>query len=87
MNFLEKPTKSLAKVLYWVAGVAIVTMMLITCVDVVLRLCVTLYHDFKWEFLSPFRPIPGTYELVRFLGTIAAAFAMAHTSVEHQPVT
>jgi len=68
--------------LYWIAGAAIVTMMLLTCVDVVLRFCVTLYHDFKWEFLTPFRPIPGTYELVRFLGTIAAAFAMAHTSVE-----
>lgn len=68
--------------LYWIAGAAIVTMMLLTCVDVVLRFCVTLYHDFRWEFLTPFRPIPGTYELVRFLGTIAAAFAMAHTSVE-----
>ena len=68
--------------LYWIAGAAIVTMMLLTCVDVVLRFCVTLYHDFKWEFLTPFRPLPGTYELVRFLGTIAAAFAMAHTSVE-----
>jgi TRAP-type C4-dicarboxylate transport system permease small subunit len=82
MNPLEKSSKSLAKMLYWIAGAAIVTMMLLTCVDVVLRFCVTLYHDFRWEFLTPFRPIPGTYELVRFLGTIAAAFAMAHTSVE-----
>ena len=82
MNFLVKPAKGLARMLYWIAGAAIVIMMLLTCVDVVLRLCVTLYHEFKWEFLSPFRPIPGTYELVRFLGTIAAAFAMAHTSVE-----
>jgi len=43
-------------------------MMLITCADVVLRY---------------FRmPIPGTYELVCFLGAVAAAFAMAYTSLE-----
>jgi TRAP-type C4-dicarboxylate transport system permease small subunit len=60
--------KGLAERLYWIAGVAIVAMMLITCADVVLRY---------------FRmPIPGTYELVCFLGAAAVAFAMAHTSVE-----
>jgi len=47
---------------------AIVLMMLLTCADIVLR------------FLR--RPIPGTYELVRFLGAMAVAFAMAHTSVQ-----
>ena len=53
---------------YWVAGGAIVLMMLLTCADIVLRL---------------FRmPIPGTYEVVCFLGAVAVAFAMAHTSNE-----
>jgi TRAP-type C4-dicarboxylate transport system permease small subunit len=35
------------------------------------------------------KPIPGTYELVCFLGTAAVAFSMAHTSVErgHVAVT
>jgi len=60
--------KDLAKRLYWIAGVAIIAMMLITCADVVLRY-------FR-------KPIPGTYELVCFLGAAAVAFAMAHTSVE-----
>lgn len=68
MNSFQKISYGLSKKLYWIAGVAIVAMMLITCADVVLRY---------------FRmPIPGTYELVCFLGAIAAAFAMAYTSLE-----
>ncbi len=50
------------------AGAAIVAMMLLTCADVVLRL-------FR-------RPVPGTYEIVGFLGTVVIAFAMAYTSLE-----
>jgi TRAP-type C4-dicarboxylate transport system permease small subunit len=68
MSFLERISHGLARKLYWVAGTAIVAMMLLTCADVILR-----YYR---------RPIPGTYELVCFLGAMAVAFAMAHTSVE-----
>jgi len=68
MNILEKLVQDLARKMYWVAGTAIVAMMLLTCADVVLRY-------FR-------RPIPGTYELVCFLGAIAVSFAMAHTSIE-----
>ncbi len=50
------------------AGAAIVAMMLLTCADVVLRL-------FR-------RPVPGTYEIVGFLGTVVIAFSMAYTSLE-----
>jgi len=68
MNKFEKVSNWLASKAYWVAGGAIVLMMLLTCADVILRL---------------FRmPIPGTYELVCFLGAVAVAFAMAHTSNE-----
>ena len=65
----------MASRLYWVAGSAIIAMMLLTCTDVVLRY-------FR-------KPVPGTYELVCFLGAVAVAFAMAHTSVEkgHVAVT
>ena len=75
MYTFEKISHALAKKLYWVAGVAIVVMMLLTCADVVLRY-------FR-------KPIPGTYELVCFLGAAAVAFSMAHTSVErgHVAVT
>jgi len=82
MKLFEKSSKRLANILYWVAGFAIVMMMLLTCADVLLRFGVTLYHDYHWHFLAPFRPIPGTYEVVCFLGAIAVSFAMAHTSVE-----
>lgn len=68
MRYLIKLANGLAKKLYWIAGAAIIAMMLITCADVVLR------------YLR--KPIPGTYELVCFLGAVAVAFAMAHTSVE-----
>ena len=68
MNSFQKISYGLSRKLYWIAGAAIVAMMLITCADVVLRY---------------FRmPIPGTYELVCFLGAVAAAFAMAYTSLE-----
>jgi len=82
MAFLDKISKDLARILYWIAGIAIVSMMLLTCADVLLRLAVTLYHRYDLGFLSPFQPIPGTYELVMFMGAVAVSFAMAHTSVE-----
>jgi len=44
-------------------------MMALTCADVILRL---------------FRmPIPGTYEIVSFMGAVAVSFAVARTSVEN----
>lgn len=68
MNILERIAQHLARNLYWVAGTAIIIMMMLTCADVVLRF-------FR-------RPIPGTYELVCFLGAVSVAFAMAHTTIE-----
>ena len=68
MRFLERISNELARLLYWMAGTAIIVMMVLTCGDVILRF-------FR-------RPIPGTYELVCFLGAVAVAFAMAHTTVQ-----
>jgi len=82
MGSLGKFSADLAKILYWIAGIGILSMMFLTCADVILRLGVTVYHKYHWWFLSPFRPIPGTYELVCFLGAVAVSFAMAHTSIE-----
>ena len=50
------------------ACVAVLIMMLLTCADVVLRL---MRH-----------PIPGTYEIISFLGTVIVSFALALTSLE-----
>jgi TRAP-type C4-dicarboxylate transport system permease small subunit len=82
MRFFEKNIRKLAVLLYYAAGAAMVCMMLITTLDVILRLAVTIYARTEWAFLAPFRPVAGTYELVCYLGALAAAFAMAHTSVE-----
>ncbi|MBU2489081.1 MAG: TRAP transporter small permease [Proteobacteria bacterium] len=66
MAFLDRFASRLADLLQLVAGGAVAGMMLITTADVVLRF---------------FRcPIPGTYELVGFLGGVAVAFALAHTT-------
>lgn len=82
MSFLENISKRLAVILYWVAGIAILIMIFLTCADVLLRLAVTVYRNYEWAILSPFRPIPGTYELVSFLGSVGVSLAMAHTTVE-----
>jgi TRAP-type C4-dicarboxylate transport system permease small subunit len=68
MHIIEKLIRDLSKKMYWIAGAAIVAMMFLTSADVVLRF-------FR-------KPIPGTYELVCFLGAVAVSFAMAHTSIE-----
>ncbi len=65
---IEKAAMRLATIMYWIAGTAITLMMLLTCADVLLR------------YLR--RPIPGAFELVCFLGAVAASFAIAHTSVQ-----
>jgi TRAP-type C4-dicarboxylate transport system permease small subunit len=57
-----------AHTLDMLAAAAIVTMMVLTCADIVLRF-------FR-------RPITGTYEIVAFLGALAVACAIAHTSAE-----
>ena len=82
MNFYENIVRRLSRYLYYVAGVAIVLMMLLTCADVFLRLVVTLYAKYGWPIMAGIQPIPGTYELVCFLGAAAASFAMAHTTLE-----
>lgn len=51
-----------------VACLAVIAMVLLSVVDVVLRLFG--------------KPIPGAYELVGFMGTIAVSFALGYTSLE-----
>ncbi|WP_028324068.1 TRAP transporter small permease [Desulfatirhabdium butyrativorans] len=80
--FLEIQTNRIAVILYWIAGAAIVAMMLLTCADVLLRYAVTLHQSIGWSLLSGLKPIPGTFELASFLGAVAAACAMAHTAIK-----
>ena len=56
------------KAFNYLACAAVIVMMLLSTSDVVLRLLGN--------------PIPGSYELVGFLGTIVVSFALAFTSIE-----
>jgi TRAP-type C4-dicarboxylate transport system permease small subunit len=82
ISFLETKIIRLAEILYWIAGAAIVVMMALTCIDVFLRYAVTLNQTYGWTFLPRLKPMPGTFELVGYLGVVAASFAMAHTAVK-----
>jgi len=82
MTGIENKVYGMARWMYYIAGLAIVAMMMITTLDVFMRFCVTLYGKFGWTFLASWRPVPGTYDLVAMCGAIAAGFAMAHTTLE-----
>jgi TRAP-type C4-dicarboxylate transport system permease small subunit len=65
---IEKTIITTAQKINWVAAVAILAMMLLTTLDVALRL-------FKSS-------IPGTYEIIGLLGALVTSFALGYTSVE-----
>jgi len=69
---LQKSVQKLSTLINIIAAGAIVAMMILTCADVVLRF-------FR-------RPIPGTYEIVGFIGIIAVSFALGATTVEHSHI-
>ncbi|MEW6264238.1 MAG: TRAP transporter small permease [Thermodesulfobacteriota bacterium] len=58
----------LSQIMYWLAGLSLVSIVALTVADVILRL-------FKM-------PILGTYELVGFLGAWAIGFAIPQTSLD-----
>jgi TRAP-type C4-dicarboxylate transport system permease small subunit len=82
MTRFETGVRKTSEYMSLIAGAAIVIMMLLSTADVLLRLGGPLFTGLEWRFLSFLKPIPGTYELVSFLGTVAAAFAIAHTSIK-----
>lgn len=68
VNELYRLVRLSAQALNALSGLAVVAMMTLTCADVLLR---TFSH-----------PIPGTYEMVGYLGALVVAFALAKTSLE-----
>ncbi len=64
---IEQWVARAAEIFNWVSAAAVAGMMVLTCMDIVLRL-------FR-------QPIPGTYEMVGFLGAVFAAFSLGYTSV------
>lgn len=68
MKRIEDWVGRLASAFNGIAAVAVVGMMVLTCLDVLLRL---LRH-----------PIPGTYEIVCMLGAVFVSFSLARTTVD-----
>lgn len=68
MRFLDGIARPLAKGMFWVAAVALTSIMMLTVSDVILRI-------FK-------APILGTYEIVGFLAAWAIGFAIPQTSLD-----
>ncbi|NTU59744.1 MAG: TRAP transporter small permease [Deltaproteobacteria bacterium] len=68
MKFLDVIVRPVSKGMFWIAAVALTSIMLLTVADVALRF-------FKM-------PILGTYELVGFLAAWAIGFAIPQTSID-----
>lgn len=67
MAYFDRIIRKLSRWLSWVAVVALVAIMFLTSADVTLR------------FFG--RPIPGTFEVVGFLGAVVISFALAYTQI------
>ena len=65
---IERFVFGLSEKINWIAAAAVVFIMLLTVADVFMR------------FFG--RPIPGTYELVGFVGSLIISFALAYTSIQ-----
>lgn len=68
MYRIEKTITSTAEKANWISAAALIIMMLLTTLDVILRL-------FKSS-------VPGTYEIIGLLGAVVISFALGYTSVE-----
>ncbi|OPY74308.1 MAG: Tripartite ATP-independent periplasmic transporter [Syntrophorhabdus sp. PtaU1.Bin058] len=72
MNPIFTVTKTLVKYLHWIAGIALVCLMLLTVFDVVGR-------AFN-------RPITGVYDLTVLLGAVVIGFAIPMSTQKHMHV-
>ena len=68
MDFLDKITQVLNRILAFVAGGFLAGMVLLTCANIFLRMV--------WK------PVMGTVELVGYAGSIVTAFALGYTYIK-----
>ena len=68
MSVLEQINRQLNRALVFIGGVFLVSMVVLTCANIVFRL--------TWV------PIRGTYELMGFFGALVTAFALGHTQLK-----
>jgi TRAP-type C4-dicarboxylate transport system permease small subunit len=65
MMFLNKISTFLNKILIWIGGLFLVSMILLACANIALR--------------ATWIPVRGTFELMGFFGAIVTAFALGDT--------
>jgi len=68
MDFLDKLSRLLNKILVLIAGLFLVGMILLTCSNILLRIV--------WV------PVKGTFELMGFFCAIVTAFALVYTQIK-----
>jgi TRAP-type C4-dicarboxylate transport system permease small subunit len=88
MTALNKLNQLLHKSLIWIAGLLLVAMILLTCANIAPRVIRALFralfaltHAGIFDRMATGFPagVPGTFELMGFLGAVVAAFALANT--------
>lgn len=67
MGFLDKVSQFLNRILVWIAGCFLATMVLLTCTNIFMR--------------SVWVPVAGTFELMGYFGAIVMAFALGYTQI------
>lgn len=67
MTFLENLVHYLNKIFLWMGGITLSAMIVLTCANVFLRIF--------WL------PVPGTFELMGYLGAVSMAFALGYTQI------
>lgn len=67
MEFLERVSEFLNRMLIWIAGIFLGAMIFLTCANIFLRVV--------WA------PVRGTFELMGYFGAIVTAFALGYTQI------
>jgi TRAP-type C4-dicarboxylate transport system permease small subunit len=67
MGFLDKVSQFLNRILVWIAGCFLATMVLLTCTNIFMR--------------SIWVPVAVTFELMGYFGAIVMAFALGYTQI------
>jgi TRAP-type C4-dicarboxylate transport system permease small subunit len=88
MNFLNKSSLFLNKILVWIAGTFLTSMILLTCANIAPRVIRAVFRSLftqtgfeVFERIANGLPagVPGTFELMGFFGAIVTAFALGDT--------
>ncbi|MDD4873977.1 MAG: TRAP transporter small permease [Dehalococcoidales bacterium] len=73
IDHLDKWAKLFSKWISWIAGAGVVSMLVLTVSDII---GIKIFNS----------PVPGSIELVAFLGVVITAFGLAYTQSQHSNI-